>query len=262
MVIKKTCYYKIIQLLIIALLPLTANSSSLDKANELYKQNNYTAAIELYNEVVNDTTIIHTNLTYAANVYYNLGNCYYRTKDYAKAVYAYQQSLRLQPSNKDALFNLQLVQSKLPDQFDQPAQTIFSIALRSVMITQSATAWGYWAIAFFILLLVFLQIFRCATKPQYRKSAFSLFIVMLVMFCSSIAFAYVESNYAYSPTQAVIMAPTPTYASPSSTSKVIRQLHEGVLINIISKQPDGWLQVELPDDNQVWINGGQPLLLH
>lgn len=256
--------YKYIYIIILffSLLPLHGTGINTQKAEELYNKKNYPAALAAYTEIINDSLLITTQPTLAASIYYNIGNCYYRTKDYAKAVYSYQQSLRLYPSDKDAAYNLQLAQSKLTDHFDEPPVSIFSIAFRSIVLCQSATAWGIWAITFMIVLFISWYTFKSSFQLKRQKISFFVLIFSAICCLLSLAFAYIEHNHAYPKEQAVIMQSTQAFATPSITSKVIRELHEGVLINIKTKQADGWQQIEMPDGNEAWIKGENPLKLH
>lgn len=48
----------------------------------------------------------------SAALYYNLGNAYYRTGKIAASILNYERALKLDPNNKDAKYNLELVNSK------------------------------------------------------------------------------------------------------------------------------------------------------
>ena len=90
-------------------------------------------------------------------------------------------------------------------------------------------------------------------KIIYNKIAFTTSILSFVLALVTTSFAYIEHNSPYPTHQAVIMQATQAYATPSTTAKTIRELHSGVLINIITKQDDGWQQVQLPDNSTCWI---------
>lgn len=228
-------------------------NTQVQKAEQLYNNKNYAAAITAFTVLANDTTTITRDPAYAASIYYNLGNCYYRTKDYAQAVCAYQQSLRLQPSDKDAAFNLQLAQSKLPDQFNEPDQMLFGIWARSIMLSLSASAWGYGAILLLIMTFACIYLFQKGSVIAVSKCAFSGGILFAIMCIVCLTFAYFESNNAFPQQQSVTMQATTAYDSPSATAKNLRDLHEGVILNIKLQQADGWQQVELPDGTEAWI---------
>ena len=224
-----------------------------EQAAKLYEQKDYVAAANAYGQLLADTTTLQQDAQLFAAYSYNAANCHYRLKNYAEAVYGYQQALRLSPSDKDAAFNLQLAQSKLVDQFNEPSQMIFSLFFRSVMLSQSATAWGSWALVLLVICFVLGLSVRLLDRILWRKILFGFSAFALVCSLGAFLMAYVEQNAAFPEQQAVLMQGTlQTYSSPSATSQPQRELHEGVLLNVEEVQPDGWMQVTLPDNTEVW----------
>ena len=73
---------------IILYLPTFADNPLFIEANHHYNTENYSSAISLYD------SIIENNLESSA-IYYNLGNCYYKTQDWANAIWYYDKSLLL-----------------------------------------------------------------------------------------------------------------------------------------------------------------------
>jgi len=55
----------------------------------------------------------------AAQAWYNLGNAFFDTEQWAQAVEAYRESLRLRPDDADAKHNLELALQKLQEQQEQ-----------------------------------------------------------------------------------------------------------------------------------------------
>lgn len=230
------------------------SANNTDKAEIYYNAKDYTKAIASYNQLATDSASIKSDPSYASNLFYNLGNCYYRTKEYAQAVFAYQQSLRYNPSNQDARFNLKLTQSKLQDQFDEPSSMIFSIMLNSVILSLSSTAWGWIALILLVTAILSFFTFKKVTNLTQRKVTFSISLILIISSLTTLTFAYLEQNHTYSFNQGVIMQEAQAYSTPSTTSKIIRTIHDGVLINILTTQSNGWQQVELPDGSTCWIN--------
>jgi len=87
--------------------------------NALYKQNKYQEAAEQYQllagqaERLKETPEGKERLS---QVYHNTGNIFIQSKDYAKSVEAYKQSLRLNPKDDETRYNLALAQKLLEDQ--------------------------------------------------------------------------------------------------------------------------------------------------
>ena len=80
--------------------------------NALFQQNKMKEALEQYVAASN----IEKDKSKLAQIYHNMGVIYQTGKDYAKAVEAYKESLRNNPSDDETRYNLVLAQKMLRDQ--------------------------------------------------------------------------------------------------------------------------------------------------
>lgn len=93
--------------------------------NALYKQKKFPEAAEQYqliagqSEKMKETSEEKSRL---AAMYHNVGNIGMQSKEYAKSVEAYKQSLRLNPKDDETRYNLALAQKLLHDQQQQQNQ--------------------------------------------------------------------------------------------------------------------------------------------
>ena len=71
-------------------------------AQTKYRQRDYKGAIHFYQKKIKSVK----NKTEKARVKHNLGNSYFEKGDYAKAIKAYKESLRLNPANDKTRYNL------------------------------------------------------------------------------------------------------------------------------------------------------------
>ena len=87
--------------------------------NALYKQKKFPEAAEQYQLLAGQgEKMIETPEGKArlAEIYHNVGNIGMQSKEYAKSVEAYKQSLRLNPKDDETRYNLALAQKMLKDQ--------------------------------------------------------------------------------------------------------------------------------------------------
>ena len=112
----------IISFIISAFICFSGKALTLDqRADSAYAADDFSLAASLYMEAM------QTEGT-SSELYYNLGNCWYRMDKPGKAIVAYERALRLDPSNKNARINLEFVNSKI---FDRQGErgSFLSIAL-------------------------------------------------------------------------------------------------------------------------------------
>src|SRR5438874_11454261 len=77
------------------------NDAQFEKANSEYMAGNFKEAISDY------TTVVQSG-EWSANLFYNLGNAYYRTGDYGRAILNYEWALRIDRQHPEAQANLRV----------------------------------------------------------------------------------------------------------------------------------------------------------
>jgi hypothetical protein len=86
--------------------------------NAYYKQQRFDEAMREYG----NTSAAMKSKEERAAASYNIGNSFYLSNKYKEAVDAYKQSLRLNPNDDDARYNLQMAREKLRQQEEQKKQ--------------------------------------------------------------------------------------------------------------------------------------------
>lgn len=245
--------------LIVFIVNVFGMSAQADKAKELYNEKNYVGAANAYEQLLENAAKVN-DVQAVANYNYNLGNCYYRTQNFGKAVLHYQRALRINPADDDARFNLQLTQSKLTDQFSAPSEMFFVSWYRNLRNSISATAWGWTANGCMLLAFALFILFKLSNKALIRKS--SVIATSLCTICALFCWttAYIQNNYSFSKEQIVVMKTVNAYNSPSETAKITKQLHEGTLLNVQESQPNGWILAEMPDGIICWVKKSNALV--
>ncbi|MCK9302217.1 MAG: tetratricopeptide repeat protein [Bacteroidales bacterium] len=94
------------------------NEGEFNLGNSLYLQNNYEEAMTSYAAVAKRSDDVKTK----SSALYNLGNTLYDGQKYAEAAEAYKQTLRLDPNNENARYNLAMAQQKLQESEQQEQQ--------------------------------------------------------------------------------------------------------------------------------------------
>lgn len=215
-----------------------------DEAQDAYQRKDYVAAAVAYEKLEKAEPGTYN---------YNLGNCYYRLGDYARAMLYYRRAVRLNPADEDAAFNFELTQTKLTDRFDAPSEMFFVTWMRSFIDTNSASAWGHFALVFLVAAFALLTFYFLGKKMWVRKAGFFLSLTFFVFTFASWLFAYLENNRFDGVEEWVVANEVQTYTSPSFSSKKGIQLHEGTLLRLTDETNGNWQEVVLPDGTSVWV---------
>lgn len=213
------------------------------KANELYDQKNYDSALQLYNKVAEEQPG-------SAEVYYNLGNTYYRLNDIGNAVLNYERALHLQPSYTEAADNLYLTQNRINNRI-QPIPEIFFIKWWK-SITRQGLANVYAIVALLLLLAtVGYLIARRLGKISYNAPV-QLVASAFILCGLFILLGMVAADRRAGSNKGVVMNEgTPMMAEPKY-GKSLSLVPEGTTIHITGTQA-GWHEITLPDGRNGWM---------
>lgn len=243
----------------IALVLAVASAQALttaQRADSAYNAENYRLAIDLYRQALARDGV-------SANVYYNLGNAYYRIDKLGSAVANYERALRLDPTDADARQNLEFVKNRIQDRPED--DTAFLASLHHSMVqSMTANAWAWTAFVIFLLFMGAVALYIFATGVGLRKAGFFGGIVLLVMLAYSLCAASDAVERAIAHSRAVVIVPSTQLssaprASRSAADKVV-SLHEGTVVEVIDSvaTPDDpqspmWYNVKINNSTKAWL---------
>ncbi len=211
-----------------------------------YKKGNYQQAIADYQNLLRNGE--------SADVYYNLGNAYYRSDSLAQAILAYERAYRLAPGDADISFNLQFARSKTIDKLTPKSEVVFAKWYRSVVNFTSVDHWANVGIVAVVLVLVLMLVYLFAPQMLLRKVGFFGAATLLVVFALSQLFAWSQTRQLLHDDGAIIMAPTVTVRkTPVGNSQEAFVLHEGTRVKITDESIKQWYGIVLPDGREGWI---------
>lgn len=226
-----------------------AVSAQTDKvaADSAYVKGDYKAAIEIYESLA-------ANNGESADVYYNLGNAYYKSENIAKAVLNYERALLLNPDDEDIRFNLELARSKTVDKVAPEYKFFLMEWLEGIINLLSISAWSVLAVVSFVVMLLTLLLFLFGKSVSTKKTGFiiALFSLFITIFANLSALHMY--HYLTERNDAVIMEPSVTAKStPSNSGIELFVIHEGRKVKISDDSMREWTEIELEDGNKGWI---------
>jgi len=235
-------------LLYLFLMPLSAQEDQrFTKANELYTQGKFEEAAKAYEE------ILKTGVE-SPELYYNLGNAYYKSGLLPEAILNYERAKLLAPDDKDITYNLELAQSQTIDKIDKVGKFFLKVWIKDLRNKADSDTWAYMSIAFFTLVIAMLFLFYFSRTVALKKAGFFGGLLFLGLFIFSFSFAYRQKQKLVERNYAIIFAPTVNVkSSPDASGTEIFVLHEGTKVKVIDELGE-WRQIELSDGNKGWIN--------
>jgi hypothetical protein len=185
-----------------------------------------------------------------AEVYYNLGNTYYRLNRIAPAVLNYQRALNIDPDYKEAKDNLAITQARISHTIT-PTEDIFFITWwKSLTAHTKATGWAVAALITFILIIASVWV-RKYQKGGYRLPVQVPGILGFICACFLMLGFVAAGNKQRSPGAVVIESDAPLM-NYQQKGKPIALIPEGTTVEVAGEK-DMWVEVVLPDGRSGWL---------
>jgi tetratricopeptide (TPR) repeat protein len=249
------------KLLIIAVLAIQALTSSalsnVEQGDSAYSKSAYTEALDHYNTALQKEGS-------SSNLYYNIGNTYYRLGDLGHAVINYERARMVDPSNADARTNLEFVKTKIQDKPEDDS-TFLSNVHQNIVSQHSPDTWAWIAFALFVLVIGAVAVYLFTTNINVRKAGFFGAIVLVFVFLYVLSIAKTSADAVDDHEQAVVIVPTTNLRSApqtaqSKTDKVV-PIHEGTKLIIVDSlaTPDDpatmmWYDVKINNTTRAWVS--------
>jgi tetratricopeptide (TPR) repeat protein len=189
----------------------------------------------------------------SAELYYNLGNAYFRVNDLAHARLNYERALLLDPGDRDTRHNIEYLSTKLEDRILVADTFFLSIWFNAVQNLFGSNAWARIAVVSFLLLMGCLTMFFFSKRIIMKKAAFYTGIVLIAVVLFANIFTFRQKSRIEHRTTAIVMAGSaPMVSSPDINSKELTVLHAGTKV-VVTKEDRNWLEIEIDNGTIGWI---------
>ena len=212
---------------------LNASQALLEKANQSYLNGDYDNSVEIYRSLLSEGG--------SAQVYYNLGNSYYRLQDLGRAIFYYKEAQYLTPRDADLNYNLAYARKEVKNQ----VSTSFFDGI-SIPMTPSEML--------VLLLLIGVILFGSNSILLVRDIRWMRTVrnILIPIFMTVIVFTYLASSQ--NRDHGVVVAEKVNVYSSMGRDKVtLFSLSSGTEFFLNQRMGDGWRLIELSDGKKGWI---------
>src|SRR5215475_2919595 len=208
------------------------------KANQEFAQGNFKEAINNYEAVVRAG---HWN----ANLFYDLGNAYFRMHDFGRAILNYERALALDNHHPEATANLQIARDESRALELQPTRMERYLQFASVNQYTIVAAVAFWLGIFGIVALIF---------ARRRSVALITLSILCLLVCAMAVWAIHTLDNGSEGRGLAIVTGNEVQArlATADTANSVLALPPGSEIKILSTRGD-WMYAALPNDLRGWI---------
>ncbi len=225
---------------------LQAQDSLYMKANEAYQSEKYDSAIDLYQQIL-------AKGYEAADVYFNLGNAYYKTHSLSQAILHYERAKLLDPRDEDIKYNLELARSLVVDKLETIPDFFLKSWYHKIVRILKLVSWAFISIFIFLAALIFFLVYFFSKKFSLKKISFWLAALFLLFAILTYTFSYQHKQLLLAHDQAIVTAPSLTAKStPDENGTDLFVIHEGLKVTVEDEVGE-WREIKLSDGNKGWV---------
>ena len=247
----------VLAILLLLTLPLTQA-----RAAESYPDSLWNAGVAAYTEgdftsAIRDWEEIRSAGLMSRELYYNLGNAYFKTGEIAPAILWYERALKLDPSDADVRHNLEYARSLTQDRIDEVPEIIFEQWGHALCYLMPSNTWAVFGLVFLAAAIAMALLYLLGSTPGRRRVGFFVGIVCFILSLNGWDFAQWQMREARAQDRAIVMRPVSSVkSSPSAESaKDLFILHEGTSVKVLDNVGT-YTNIELADGRQGWIPAG------
>jgi len=208
------------------------------KANQEFAQGHFKEAISGYEALIRSGQ-------WSANVFYDLGNAYFRTGDFGRAILNYERALALERHHPEATANLQIARDEAHALEIQPSSLERYLQFASLNQHSIAAATAFWLAIFAMFVLIFKQ------RRSARAIALSI-CCLLVLAVAVYAIFTLERGSKGQALAVVTGKDVQARLATADTANSVLALPAGSEIKILSTRGD-WIYAALPNNLRGWI---------
>ncbi len=217
-----------------------------EAANELYQKAKYNEAVAAYENVERDNK-------QSAELYFNLGNSYYKLNMVAPAIYNYEKALLLSPKDSEVLANLRFAQKRTIDEVKVIPKVGFAKLLRDFTAIYDYNTWAWISVSFSVLFLLSFIGYYFSQLTLSKRIFFLGMFMMFVLLLISVAAAIFEKSHYKNEIPAIVFAEmVEVKAEPQKLASNVVTLHEGAKV-FVKETLENWKKIQLTDGTEGWI---------
>lgn len=222
------------------------NNHAFQQGSQAYAKGDYATAIAKWQSILKDGQE-------SGELYYNIGNAYYRMDDFSHAILNYERAKRLMPRDQDTRENLALAYSKTEDHIPQVPKFFLVSWWQGMVSLFSPHDWMWTSIILLVLTGAALVTFFLSRDFGFRKTSFIISMVLCVLLVFSFIFVALSFQNVSIHQEAVVMAPmTVVKSSPDQGGVDKFVLHEGTHLRLTDTE-DRWTKIYIDDGNSGWL---------
>lgn len=244
----RTIKYSLIIVIQLLVIPIIASSSDslVTIANNAYNNGLYDSALTTYNRIID-------NNIESGELYYNMGNAYFKTDDIASSILYYEKAKKLLPNDENIKYNLSIVNSMIVDKIDKVPELFYERWWNFFYNMLNTDSWAIFSLISFSLFVITIGLFILSRKRSSRKLSFFIGMFFLFTTTTSTILAYQKYYLSIDHNEGIVFTSSITIkSSPTQNAVDLFVIHEGTKVKIVDRI-DNWVEIKIKNGSIGWL---------
>ncbi len=217
-----------------------------EQANDAYEKEDYDSTISLLD------SLLSVGLE-SPELYYNLGNAWFKKSEMPKAILYYEKAKKLDPNNVDINYNLELANTKIADRIEPIPEFFLKKWWRSTLVFLNESQWMIVNVISYSILMVFVIIFFISKSKSIKQSSFFIGIIFLSISLITGLMGYQSNQIVHTHNTAIVFTPTINVkSSPNENANTIFVIHQGTKVELVDHLKS-WYRIKLANGSVGWM---------
>lgn len=217
------------------------------EADKAYIKGDYKTAVIKYEQILSDNKVCNTEL------YYNLGNAYFKLTDYPNAILNYERALKQKPNDQDIRFNISIANTRIEDKIEVVPEMFYKRWFVTFREMGSANTWGFLFISMLWICAGCFFFYVLGKSLFIRKLGFYSGLVLMLTSFVVLGLGISIYNQQTNHNQAIVFSGSvPVKSSPVESGTSLFVIHAGTKVSLIDELGD-WVKIQLADGNEGWL---------
>jgi len=223
-------------------------------AQNAFQEGNKFYQEEKFEDAVNSYESILKSKKESVELYYNLGNAYYKLNKVAPAIYNYEKALLLNPNDVASKNNLRFAQNMTIDEIKPVIEVGFRKTVDDFTLKYTDDEWAKISIGISFVFLLFFIAYYFSENTILKRVFFVGLCLALIALIATVSLAIKSKNLTEANRPAIVFAEiTSVKLEPKNSAKDVFTLHEGTKVNVLEDH-DNWKKIQLADERTGWIS--------
>jgi hypothetical protein len=211
-------------------------------ANKAYADEDYQQAIELYSKILEEGVE-------SGEVYFNLGNTYYKTNDLGRAILYYEKARRYIDGDPALEQNLKLTQLRIVDKIESIPELFLVEWWTEIIHTFSLDTLLWLNFSLFTTVVVLIIALLLYSRKFFYRLIWvcSILFILVLVITLSVIYEFETTKFGV-----ILEEKVSVISEPDMDGTEVFILHEGTKVKI-NRNLNNWLEISIPDGKIGWL---------